>query len=178
MTNVLDDGGIKKRLIKPGLECDGSIPDKGTVTIQYSLTLEGLDEPYDSTWIRGKGPERYRLSDGQLFYGFELAVKSMLKTEVSEFIIEPEYGFGPVGCPPRIPGNSQILAKIEIVDFSHEGMADSMLAMSPEERNRTYTFRQILDVVAKERSDGNKYFNQKEYKGVYREEYLKIILSE
>jgi len=43
-------------------------------------------------------------------------------------------------------------------------MADSMLAMAPEERSKTYSFLQIMDVVAKERSDGNKYFKQQEFK--------------
>ena len=59
MTNVTPDGGVKKRIIKGGVEMDGSIPEKGSITIHYSMRLEYQDEPFDSSYFRGRA-ERYR----------------------------------------------------------------------------------------------------------------------
>lgn len=106
MTNVTPDGGVRKRILTPGLESDGLVPDKGTVTIHYSLCLEDQDEPFDSTYLRGR-PERYRLDEGQLIPGLEVAMKSMKNSEKSEFMIEPGYAFGEMGCPPRFASTKE-----------------------------------------------------------------------
>ena len=54
-----------------GLESFGAVPDRGTVTIHYSMYLECQDEPFDSTTLRGRA-ERYRLDDGRLIPGLEV----------------------------------------------------------------------------------------------------------
>ena len=88
------------KVLKQGLETTGEVPSRATITIHYSLYLEGQDEPYDSSILRGKC-ERYILDDGQLLPGLEIAIKSMKKKEHSEFLISSAYGFGEFGCPPR-----------------------------------------------------------------------------
>ena len=88
------------KVLKQGLETTGEVPNRATITIHYSLYLEGQDEPYDSSILRGKC-ERYILDDGQLLPGLEIAIKSMKKKEHSEFLISSAYGFGEFGCPPR-----------------------------------------------------------------------------
>jgi FK506-binding protein 6 len=100
MKNVLPDGGVKKRTLNEGIESGGLVPDMATVTIHYSLSLEEQDEPFDSTYLRGR-PERYRLDEGQLLPGLEIAIKSMKMSEKAEFLIEPHCAFGTMGCPPR-----------------------------------------------------------------------------
>ena len=60
MTNVTADGGVKKKVIKPGLEMEGLVPARGTVTIHYKMFVEGQDESFDSTWMRMK-PERFQV---------------------------------------------------------------------------------------------------------------------
>ncbi len=35
--------------------------------------------------------------------GWEIAVSSMKKEELSRFIVAPDYAYGALGCPPRIP---------------------------------------------------------------------------
>ena len=62
--------------------------------------LEDQDEPFDSTYLRGKS-ERHRLKDNRLIYGLDVAIRSMKNHEKAEFIFEPKYGFGEMGCPPR-----------------------------------------------------------------------------
>ena len=38
-----------------------------------------------------------------VIWGVDIAVGSMHKKERSKFLISPEYAFGKLGCPPRIP---------------------------------------------------------------------------
>ena len=163
MVNVSDDGGVKQKILRSGLQCAGSVPDRATITVHYSLYLEGQDEPYDSSVLRGKC-ERYILDDGHLLPGLEIAIKSMKKHEQSEFLISPIYAFGEYGCPPRVPPNSEIRANIELLDFVQEGEAEALLNIPPAERGRTYTFSDVLKITSREHAEGNDYVKNAEYK--------------
>jgi len=146
MINVTEDGKIKKKLLSAGIMSDGLPPVRGTVTIHYSFYFEGQDEPFDSSVLRGR-PERFRLDDGRMIPGVEVAVKSMYNREKALFLIHSDYAFGPLGCPPRVPGNAPMLAKIELRDFSQEAEAEALLALEPEERNKKKTFADIEKVT-------------------------------
>lgn len=94
--------------------------------VHYNGYLEYADEPYDSSRLRGK-QQQFVLGNGkpllilvilwshgwssvssteEVIPGWEVAVKSMRRNERSQFLIAPEYAFGPMGCPPRIPPNA------------------------------------------------------------------------
>lgn len=163
MDNVTGDGKVKKKVIRPGLDLEGLVPDRGTVTIHYKMFVEGQDETFDSTWLRGK-PERFQLDDGQMLPGMELSLKSMKKKERSRFLIDPVYGYGAMGCPPRIPGNAQIMAEIEMLDFVNEGKADAMLAMMAQERSKKHSYDEIEKICAHEHKEGNVLCKKGEYK--------------
>ncbi|TRY64381.1 hypothetical protein TCAL_01858 [Tigriopus californicus] len=163
MDRVTEDGGIKKRILFHGLQSTGRPPKNGTVTIHYSLYLEDQDEPYDSTILRGR-PERFKLDDGRLFPGIELAVKSMLAKERSEFLIQPQYAFGDMGCPPRVPQKAEILAKIELLNFVQEAEAEALLCLDPEERAKAKSFDEIIKVVKIEHTEGNNLVRAQEWK--------------
>ena len=155
-----------------GIESAGAVPDHATVTIHYSLFLEGLDEPFDSTVLRGQA-ERYKLDDGRLLPGLELAIKSMKLKERSEFLIEPYLAYGSSGCPPRIPANSQVLASVELLHFVCEAEAESLCSLNPEDRKKTF---EQLEVIAKrENNDGKHYFKEGEYKAAAKRFKLNII---
>ena len=64
----------------------------------------------------------------------------------------------------RVPGNSNILARIELLSFFEEGEADALLALNSEERNKQYKFEEVLKVVQKEHRAGNSYAGKNEYK--------------
>ena len=70
-------------------------------------------------------------------------------------MIDPVYAYGAMGCPPRIPGNSQIMAEIEMLDFVNEGKADAMLAMMAQERNKKHSYDDIEKICAHEHKEGN-----------------------
>lgn len=71
----------------------------------YSAEQEGDPEPFDVTYLRDDRPQKAYLND-EFFPGFKLALASMKEKEIADFLIKPEYAFGPVGCPPRIKGGA------------------------------------------------------------------------
>ena len=161
---VTEDGGVMKRLLKAGVVSQGSVPDNGVVKIHYSMHLEGQDEPYDSSILRGK-PEKYSIgAEGQLLPGMELGIKTMKKNEKAQFLINPNYAFGRFGCPPRIPANAQILATVELLDFVEDGKADAILSVEAEERGRKFSFDEILKAAKIEHKCGVSAVRNLEYR--------------
>ena len=67
MDDVTQDGKVKKKVIRPGLDSEGLVPDRGTVTIHYKMFVEGQDETFDSTWLRGKA-ERFQVQLYEAFF--------------------------------------------------------------------------------------------------------------
>ena len=43
---------------------------------------------------------------GECIAGWDVAVSTMRKGELSRFLVSPAYAYGELGCPPRIPPNS------------------------------------------------------------------------
>lgn len=158
-----NDWHVKKKIIKSGLETAGSMKKGATVTIHYALFLENQDEPFDSSYLRGK-KDRFKMDEGGLIMGLEIGIKSMLKLEKAEFLISSDYAFGAIGCPPRIPKNATVFAEVELFDFVEEGYAEAILAMNGEDRRNKYTFDEIIRATKKEHLTGNKFVEKQEYR--------------
>jgi len=158
------DGGVLKRTDTEGLRLQGHglVPEKAVVKIHYKLCLEGQDEPFDSSIQRGKA-EKHRMEDGSLIVGLQLGIRSMRKGEIAYFMIDHSYGYGELGCPPRVPGRAQILAKVEVMDFTEESLAEGMLGIAVEERKKKFTFTEIEKAARLENSNGNHAVRQKEF---------------
>jgi len=163
MTDVSGDGGVMKKVIKEGLQTVGDVPENAVVKIHYSMHLEGQDESYDSSYMRGK-PEKYKIGEGQLIVGLETGIRSMKKREYSHFLIDPNYAFGKFGCPPRIPGDAQIFAKVELLDFAEDGKAEAMLSMTTDDRSKKYSFDEVLKEADVEIKGGNNAVRNSEWK--------------
>lgn len=104
MSDVSDaqDGGVVKRVLIPG---SGAVAPIGSrVRIHYNAYFELNDEPFDSTYLRSRSLE-FRIGDGSVVPGMDIAVSTMRKLEKAQFIVEPNYFMGERGCPPRVPGN-------------------------------------------------------------------------
>ena len=41
--------------------------------------------------------------DVNVIWGVDIAVATMYKKEISQFLFSPQYAYGEMGCPPRIP---------------------------------------------------------------------------
>lgn len=96
-----DDDGVMKRVLVPGA---GPVAPLGArVRIHYNAYFEHNDEPFDSTYLRSRSLE-FRLGDGSVVPGLDIAVSTMRKLEKAQFIVDPKFFLGERGCLPRVPG--------------------------------------------------------------------------
>ncbi|XP_065196314.1 inactive peptidyl-prolyl cis-trans isomerase FKBP6-like [Sycon ciliatum] len=84
----------------------------------------------------------------------------MRKGEVAQFLISPEYSYGEMGCPPRIPAKATMLFEIEMLQYIDHKAADDFADFSKEEKQAA-PFEQILAVINAEREAGNDFFSRK-----------------
>lgn len=110
-----------------------TIPSNGKVSIKYVGYFEYMDEPFDSSFIRGRS-ETFYLGQGMLIPGLEIAILSMQKYEIAVFIIHPDLAYGKYGCAPRIPPNAEILFIVHLIDFVDNESINVVENLSIEER--------------------------------------------
>lgn len=83
------------------------MPENCVVYLRYQGYFEYQEMPFDSTLMQceAKGDDslRINLAAGGLIPGLHLGVLSMRKGEKAELLIHPDYAYGKMGCPPRIP---------------------------------------------------------------------------
>lgn len=63
--------------------------------------------------------------------GLELGLLTMKKGEFSRFLLQPQYAYGHMGCPPLIPADAPVLYEVHILDFLDSGQVDDFIALSP-----------------------------------------------
>jgi FK506-binding protein 6 len=168
MVNLTEDGGVKKQVISQGI--GDIIPPDSNVSIHYNAYLEYADEPFDSSYRRCR-PHHFNLGAGNVIVGLDIAVKSMRKLEKAKFLIHPDYGLGPRGCPPRIPGNATCLYVVELVNYADSRSIEAFCCKSKEEQSEA-PLEEILTVVQELRKRGSELFKAGNFK-VARKSYLK-----
>lgn len=104
------------------------------VSVRYIAYFEHQDEPFDASYTRGPAPEVIQLGQNTVIPGLEVALRSMKKHEISVFLIKPEYAYGAVGVPPRIPPNQEVLFVVHVKDYADNEIGDSFCKLSVEER--------------------------------------------
>ena len=92
-----------------------------------------------------------------------MGLRTMRKGEKAEMLIDYRYGMGEYGCPPRIPGKALIFAIVELIDYTEESQADSILSIDREEREKKYSFDDLEKIAQLENSNGNHLFREKDY---------------
>lgn len=110
------------------------VPEGAQVSIKYIGYFEYQDEPFDSSYAHGSGPDVFRLGQGQVIPGLELGISTMRKHEISVFLIKADYAYGPLGCQPRIPPNQEVLFAVYLTDFVDHGTDETFENMSVEEQ--------------------------------------------
>ncbi|KAL3856937.1 hypothetical protein ACJMK2_011643 [Sinanodonta woodiana] len=152
------DGGVMKKLLQPGSGC--VVPAGSVVRVHYNGFLEYNDEPYDSSRLRNQ-PHKFRLGEGEVIDGWDYAVSTMKKGELSRFIIKPLYAYGSYGCPPRIPENATIMYEIELLSFVEHAGVDDFFSMTEEEK-RNVDFEDIKKVYKAETKEGHQFFDSQQ----------------
>jgi len=92
----------------------GATPQKGqTVTVHYTGTLLNGTK-FDSSVDRGV-PADFRIGVGQVIKGWDEGLMTMKVGGKRHFIIPPALGYGALGKPPDIPGNSTLVFDVELL---------------------------------------------------------------
>ena len=92
----------------------GATPQKGqTVSVHYTGTLEN-GKKFDSSRDRGT-PADFRIGVGQVIKGWDEGLLTMKVGGRRKFVIPSALGYGPMGRPPDIPGNSTLLFDVELL---------------------------------------------------------------
>ena len=127
----LKDGSVMKRVLIPGAGL--LIPTASRVRVHYNAYFEMNDEPFDSTHLRNKSFE-FKLGADEVIMGFDVALATMKKHEKSQFIFEPTYYMGRLGCEPRVPKDTPVLFEIEVVSFIEANEYEKFEQSSDEQR--------------------------------------------
>lgn len=155
MVDISNDGGVMKRILKHG--AGPVVPPHSLCRVNYNAYLEYSDEPFDSSRLRGK-QKQFKLGIGEVIQGWDIGVATMKRGEFARFMFSPNYGFGKLGCPPRIPQEATTLFEIELISFVDQGASDAFENFSEEERKQA-SFSQLLKVVDSLRLTGNESFS-------------------
>jgi FK506-binding protein 6 len=159
MEELVKDG-VYKRIIKPGF--GDVITEDSAVLYNLNAFLEGQDEPFDSTWLRGK-PYLHKLNYDTVLEGLCRGLLTMRRGERCELIVRPKYAYLEMGCPPRVPPNATVLYIVEVIKIFEEGTLAHFETLSFEERDKV-SFQQILKLCDSERISGNSFYVQKKFK--------------
>ena len=142
------------------------VPEGAQVFIKYIGYFEYQDEPFDSSYAHGSGPDVVRLGQGELIPGLEIGISTMRKHEISVFLIKPDYAFGPLGCLPRIPPNQEVLFAVYLTDFLDHGTADTFENLSLEQQKLfPVVKKRVLSVML----NGNENFRKEKTRQAIRE---------
>lgn len=158
MTNLTEDGGVKKRVKRVG--GGESVMDGAEVHIHYNGYLEHSDEPFDSTRLRNK-KQIIQLGKGQLIPGLEIGVKSMKKNEFAYFLISHEYAYGDMGCPPRVPSKAQVLFEVELLHFHDEEKIVEFDNLPPEEMAK---YSRVYPAAEERLKEGKVHYSAEKYR--------------
>ena len=97
------------------VEGSGATPQRGqTVTVHYTGTLANGTK-FDSSVDRGR-PAEYRIGVGEVIKGWDEAIMSMKVGGKRKLTIPANLGYGAMGRPPNIPGNSTLFFDVELLD--------------------------------------------------------------
>jgi peptidylprolyl isomerase len=106
-------------------------------------------------------PLKFYIGTGQVIKGWDIGISTMKLGENAELIIKPEYAYGKIGAPPKIPGDATLIFTIEVLQI-HDRKPTRWMMSDPE----------LIKVALRMKDDGNLRFKAgklKEAEGLYRE---------
>merc|ERR1712224_526273 len=108
--------GVEVETISPG---DGkTFPNLGDkLRMHYVGRIAATGQKIDSTIDRGL-PFRFQLGAGQVIKGWDEGVQRMSLGEKAKLIISADYAYGARGAGGSIPGNTDLVFEVELLDIS------------------------------------------------------------
>lgn len=103
------------------------------LTVHYNGYFEGAEQPFDSTYRRGK-PFVFVTGQWATLPGLEQACRSMRVGEEAQFIIPYALLYGELGCPPRIPARADALFIMQLLRRTDVGDEQGIERLTAAER--------------------------------------------
>lgn len=159
MEPLIDDGGVQKKVILTGK--GPLVPENCVVILHYNAYISGNEsEPFDSTWLRNQ-PQRCSL-DELTIPGLAMAVRSMRRGEECRVVVSPKYGFGDMGCQPRIPPRATLVYELTLLNFI-EVEYDGDMDYLEHEDYRQLSFDIVYEMCRRKHRNGNRFYEAADY---------------
>ena len=151
--SLAQDGGVKKKILKAAPEdAEGPSPKGYQVSAHYTGRLASDGTKFDSSVDRGQ-PLKFALGQGDVIKGWDEGFASMKVGEQALLEIQPSYGYGESGAPPKIPGNATLQFEVELLGF--EEKMKELWEMSDQER---------VELAEKVKAEGTELFKNHSFK--------------
>jgi FK506-binding protein 6 len=100
----------------------------------------------------------------------------MKKGEVALITAKPEYTYGKLGCPPRIPGNTDLEFEIELVSFElpKDVPFFNQLPINVKNKIEFASLDDRIKAAEQDRIDGNEAFKVQQFRKASRA-YNKVM---
>ena len=85
------------------------------VTVHYTGIFE--DGKIFDTSLKKSRPFTFRVGMGKVIKGWDFAIPQISVGEITKLTVQPEYGYGTKGAPPKIPGNAVLIFEIELLSI-------------------------------------------------------------
>lgn len=159
MEPLTEDGGVRKEVVKPGV--GPLIPENCTIILHYNAYVsDNKSEPFDSTWLRNQ-PHRCSLEE-LMVPGLAVAVRSMRRGEQCRVVVSPKYGFGDMGCRPRIPPRATLLYELTLLNFIETEFDGDMDGLEREDY-RKLPFDVVYEMCCRKHRNGNRFYGADDY---------------
>lgn len=114
--DLTGDGGVMKEVVHHGVN-GWQKPEAGDdIQMHYRGTLLDGTE-FDSSYSRD-APFSFKLADGKVIKGWDIVAKTMAKGEKAKVTLKPEYAYGEMGSPPKIPKNATLIFEMELLSWT------------------------------------------------------------
>lgn len=114
---LTEDGGVRKRILRPGPD-DSSTPDWGAlVHVAYTGTLLNGTVFEEKT---ADAPFSFQLNTGAVVDGLERGVETMRVGERAQLTCAADWAHGSLGVPGHIPKDSTLCYDIELLDWEEQ----------------------------------------------------------
>src|ERR1700757_2534135 len=84
-----------------------------SVTVNYVGVLYSTGKEFDSSWSTGRPFAPFVLGQGAVIPGWDKGLVGMRVGGRRELITPPSLGYGKLGSPPKIPGNSTLVFVVD-----------------------------------------------------------------
>eukprot|EP01006_Ploeotia_vitrea_P005169 TRINITY_DN11650_c0_g1_i1.p1 TRINITY_DN11650_c0_g1~~TRINITY_DN11650_c0_g1_i1.p1 ORF type:complete len:332 (-),score=57.74 TRINITY_DN11650_c0_g1_i1:59-1054(-) len=138
--------GLNAVLKKKLKEGTGETPKDGAVCSIHYIGWTMDDNEFENSKTGDGYPLDFNVKTGMVIAGIDLGVSGMQVGEISEFIMDPVFGWRDEGKPPFVPADAIVRYQIEFLSFENE-----------------LTKKEKVELAKKIKDEGNALFKQQKY---------------